>query len=87
MSIGGSGRTRAHRLGAEKWIAYNYELSDRHLTWWGDECPATDMDFLLNEYNRGIPVAIIDYKHHSSNVSNTNSASYKAVSHEGYSRG
>ena len=49
MSIGGSGRTRAHRLDSERWITYNHLLSKRHLKWWGDECPATDMDFLLNE--------------------------------------
>jgi hypothetical protein len=81
MSIEGSGRTRAHRLGPQNWIAYNRQLSERHLKWWGDECPATDMDFLLNEYNYGIPVAIVDYKHHLANLGNTNSASYKAVSH------
>lgn len=81
MSIGGIGRTRAHRVGPQDWIAYNRMLSERHLKWWGDECPATDMDFLLNEYNHGIPVAIVDYKHHSANLGNTNSASYRAVSH------
>jgi hypothetical protein len=81
MSIGGSGITRAHRLGPERWITYNHKLSERHLNWWGDACPATDMDFLLNEYNHGIPVAIVDYKHHSANLDNTNRASYRAVSH------
>ena len=29
MSVGGSGRTRAHRLGPQDWIAYNRQLSKR----------------------------------------------------------
>lgn len=37
-------------------------LSARHREW-GDNCPAVDADFLLVEYNRAIPTAIVDYKH------------------------
>lgn len=39
------------------------ELSLRHRLW-GDDVPAVDVDFLLIEYDRGAPVAVIDYKHH-----------------------
>ena len=37
------------------------ELSLRHREW-GFDCPATDIDFLMLEYNHAIPTAIIDYK-------------------------
>lgn len=40
-------------------------LSNRHRAW-GWDCPATDLDFIMVEYNRNIPVAIIDYKHGNS---------------------
>ena len=77
MSIGGSGPTPAPRLSLVDRIALDRELSDRHRKW-GHECPATDIDFLLNEYNHGIPVAIIDYKHYLANPSKTNNKSYVA---------
>lgn len=37
-------------------------LSQRHRRW-GWDCPAVDLDFLFLEYDRGLPVAIIEYKH------------------------
>jgi hypothetical protein len=37
-------------------------LSDRHRRW-GWDCPAVDLDFLFLEYDRGLPVAIVEYKH------------------------
>lgn len=37
------------------------EISERHRTW-GFNCPAVDVDFMLIEYDEGVPVAIIDYK-------------------------
>lgn len=36
-------------------------LSARHRKW-GWDCPCVDLDFLLIEYDRGLPVAIIEYK-------------------------
>jgi len=42
-------------------------LSRRHREW-GYDCPATDVDLLLLEYDRGLPAAVIDYKHRSSQV-------------------
>lgn len=37
-------------------------LSERHRLW-GYDCPAVDVDFLLVEYDRKEPCAIVDYKH------------------------
>ena len=37
-------------------------LSERHRAW-GIDCPAADIDFLLLEYDRGLPVALVEYKH------------------------
>lgn len=39
------------------------ELSQRHRRW-GFNCPAVDLDFLMVEYHLGVPVAVVDYKHH-----------------------
>ena len=38
------------------------ELSARHRKW-GWDCPAVDLDFLFLEYDKGQPVAIVEYKH------------------------
>jgi hypothetical protein len=38
-------------------------VSRRHRKW-GFDCPATDLDFMLLEYNHGAPVAVVDYKHY-----------------------
>jgi hypothetical protein len=37
-------------------------LSKRHRRW-GWDCPAVDLDFLFLEYDKGKPVAIVEYKH------------------------
>ena len=37
-------------------------LSNRHRKW-GWDCPAVDLDFLFLEYDKGQPVAIVEYKH------------------------
>lgn len=39
------------------------EISARHRRW-GVNCPAADLDFLMVEYNHGLPVALVEYKHH-----------------------
>lgn len=39
-------------------------ISLRHREW-GLQCPGTDLDFTLVEYNYGNPVAVVDYKEHS----------------------
>lgn len=38
------------------------ELSGRHRIW-GFNCPAVDLDFLMVEYNLGIAIAVVEYKH------------------------
>lgn len=38
-------------------------LSQRHRDW-GFNCPAVDLDFLMVEYNNGLPAAIVEYKNH-----------------------
>ena len=37
-------------------------LSGRHRMW-GRDVPAMDLDFILAEYDRCVPMALIDYKH------------------------
>jgi len=37
-------------------------LSGRHRMW-GGNVPAMDLDFILAEYDKCVPVALIDYKH------------------------
>lgn len=39
-------------------------LSARHRMW-GTDCPAVDLDFVLVEYSRAAPCALVDYKHHA----------------------
>ena len=39
------------------------QVSARHRRW-GFNCPAVDLDFLMVEYHLGVPVAVVEYKHH-----------------------
>lgn len=50
--------------GSERTGWRDEEISRRHRRW-GFNCPATDLDFLLLEFNHGVPVAVVDYKHHA----------------------
>jgi hypothetical protein len=43
------------------------EISNRHRQW-GFNCPGADLDFVMVEYNFGAPVAVVEYKHHKSNL-------------------
>lgn len=61
-------------------MKYDRMLSERHLNYWGTECPAVDLDFLMCEFNQGVPVAIVDYKHHEGSINNTNSETYRTLS-------
>lgn len=48
-----------------KQALYNYDqswLSDRHRLF-GFNCPALDVDFFMIEYDKGSPMALIEYKH------------------------
>ena len=37
-------------------------ISRRHRSW-GWDCPALDIDFLMLEYNHGLPSALVEFKH------------------------
>jgi len=37
-------------------------ISERHRMW-GFDCPALDIDFLMLEYDRGVPSALVEFKH------------------------
>ena len=54
------------------------ELSRRHRMW-GWDCPALDIDFLLLEYDKGKPVAIIEYKNENAAPQYPNHPSYRAL--------
>jgi len=65
------------------------EISKRHRDW-GFNCPAVDLDFLMVEYNHGVPVAVIEYKYYPAANVDLNHATYRALrvlannfSHEG----
>ncbi len=42
-------------------------LSGKHRTW-GPDVPAMDLDFIMAEYDRCVPQALIDYKHERANI-------------------
>jgi len=44
------------RMNAQSLMEAQIQLSDRHRQW-GDDCPMVDLDFLMCEYNHGVPVA------------------------------
>jgi hypothetical protein len=37
-------------------------ISERHRMW-GFDCPALDIDFLMLEYDSGVPSALVEFKH------------------------
>lgn len=80
MNLGGRGQKARRRVSRERRMEYDRMLSERHLDFWGDDCPAVDLDFLMCEYNHGISVAIVDYKWHGADFSNTNSATFQTLS-------
>lgn len=67
------------RVTDEVKVRLDLELSDRHREW-GSECPAVDLDFMMCEYNHGISVALVEYKHFTANLSNSNATNYAAIS-------
>ena len=54
------------------------QLSERHRKW-GFDCPAVDIDFLLIEYDKGKPTAIVEYKHEEAPKQWTGHPSYRAM--------
>lgn len=53
-------------------------ISDRHRKW-GFNCPAADLDFLAVEYNLGLPVAIVEYKHKQAKKPDLKHPTYRAL--------
>ena len=55
-------------------------LSGRHRVW-GSNVPAMDLDFILAEYDRCVPIALIDYKHERAtiNLQSANSRTLTAL--------
>lgn len=69
----------SNRLSAEERTRFAMLLSDRHHKW-GQDCPAVDLDFMLCEYNNGISVAVIEYKHFAADLGKSNGRNYDAIS-------
>jgi hypothetical protein len=63
-------------------------LSMRH-GFWGFNCPAADLDFVMVEYNHGKPCAIVEYKHKFAKPPDITHATYRALVAlaDGYSPG
>jgi hypothetical protein len=78
MSLGGASISRHNRADAETRMRYDRQLSARHMKW-GDNCPAVDLDFLLCEFNHGIPVVIVDYKFWNADLTKTNDSTYQTL--------
>jgi hypothetical protein len=53
-------------------------ISERHRVW-GEDCPCIDIDFLLVEFNRGKPVALVEYKDIHAQSPNIGHPSYRAL--------
>jgi hypothetical protein len=53
-------------------------LSERHREW-GFNCPSVDLDFLMVEYNLGVPVAIVEYKAHGALTPDLRHPTYRAL--------
>lgn len=70
-------RTRGERTG---WR--DGHLSERHRKW-GVAVPAVDLDFLLIEYDRGQPTALIEYKSEFAGQQYPTHPSYMALSQLG----
>lgn len=53
-------------------------LSQRHRLW-GYNCPCVDLDFLVAEYNHGVPVALVEYKERHAQPPDLSHPTYKAL--------
>lgn len=53
-------------------------ISARHRLW-GFDCPAVDLDFLVVEYNHGLPVGLIEYKHERASTPSLKHPTYNAL--------
>jgi hypothetical protein len=55
------------------------KLSAWHRDKLGYNCPAADIDFLMVEYDKGKPAALVEYKREDAIVQDINHPSYRAV--------
>jgi hypothetical protein len=46
---------------------------------WGFNCPCVDLDFVVAEYNHGLPVALIEYKDKHARAPDTGHPTYQAL--------
>jgi hypothetical protein len=53
-------------------------ISGRHRQW-GFNCPAVDLDFLVVEYNLGLPVGLVEYKHVNARMPDPQHPTYRAL--------
>lgn len=53
-------------------------LSERHRLW-GWDCPAVDLDFVLIEYDKGVPMGLVEYKCGLVREQDYSSPSYRAM--------
>lgn len=56
------------------------EISERHRQW-GFNCPGVDLDFVMLEYNHGVPVAVVEYKHKNAREPKLDHPTYSALRH------
>ena len=63
-------------------------ISERHGAW-GYNCPCVDLDFVVCEYNHGLPVALIEYKDKHAKPPDITHPTYKALKAlaDGYASG
>jgi hypothetical protein len=57
-------------------------ISRRHRQW-GWDCPAVDIDFLMLEYDRGQPAALVEFKHERAGVIRISHPSVQAITNLG----
>jgi hypothetical protein len=54
------------------------DISQRH-GMWGFNCPCVDLDFVVAEYNHGLPVALIEYKEKHAKPPDIGHPTYQAL--------
>lgn len=54
------------------------KISKRHRMW-GHDCPIVDIDFLVVEYDKCYPAALVEYKHEKAALFTKNDPNYKTL--------
>ena len=71
-------KQRMYEVKKERTGWRDLKLSHRHRLW-GWDCPAIDLDFLFLEYDKGKPVAIVEYKHENAPPQDAKHPTYQAI--------